>query len=360
VAELQSVIGREAREQMLAAEGRLPEAVVACVGGGSNAIGIFHGFLEDEDVRLVGVEAAGAASLGSGRPAPVPFVGALLIYLREGVEAALLVGALLAGVSRLGREDARRWVHAGWLAALPAGVLTWWLAGRVLSVTAADRELSEAVIALVAAAVLFSMSFWMISKVEARRWTGYLRKGLEESLSRRNLLLLSALSFLAVYREAAETVLFTQALVLESPGRSSEVWMGAAAGLAAVVVLGRELGFWRFPVPENARLVPEDVQHRAQWGALQFGFEMGTGMRTYSPSALPHLVLVAVLLVVPLPAAFALAAGFALGRLVMPVLSNAWSDDGSWTAVWARAERVVRPLLALTCVGALALAILGP
>src|SRR5213082_4043321 len=68
VRELQSVIGREAREQMLAAEGRLPEVVVACVGGGSNAIGLFHGFLDDEDVRLVGVEAAGAASLGAGRP----------------------------------------------------------------------------------------------------------------------------------------------------------------------------------------------------------------------------------------------------------------------------------------------------
>ncbi|MDX6481689.1 MAG: tryptophan synthase beta chain [Gaiellaceae bacterium] len=69
VAELQSVIGHEAREQFLAVEGRLPEAVVACVGGGSNAIGIFHGFLPDTDVRLVGVEAAGAASLGSGRAA---------------------------------------------------------------------------------------------------------------------------------------------------------------------------------------------------------------------------------------------------------------------------------------------------
>ena len=68
VAELQSVIGREAREQLLAVEGRLPEAVVACVGGGSNAIGIFHGFLADADVRLIGVEAAGAASLGAGRP----------------------------------------------------------------------------------------------------------------------------------------------------------------------------------------------------------------------------------------------------------------------------------------------------
>jgi len=67
VRELQSVIGREAREQMLAVESRLPDAVVACVGGGSNAIGLFAGFLEDTDVRLVGVEAAGAASLGSGR-----------------------------------------------------------------------------------------------------------------------------------------------------------------------------------------------------------------------------------------------------------------------------------------------------
>ena len=67
VRELQRVIGREAREQMLAAEGRLPDAVVACVGGGSNAIGMFYDFIPDADVRLIGVEAAGAASLGTGR-----------------------------------------------------------------------------------------------------------------------------------------------------------------------------------------------------------------------------------------------------------------------------------------------------
>ena len=66
VRELQAVIGREARAQVLEAEGRLPDAAIACVGGGSNAIGLFAGFLED-DVELVGVEAAGAASLGGGR-----------------------------------------------------------------------------------------------------------------------------------------------------------------------------------------------------------------------------------------------------------------------------------------------------
>jgi tryptophan synthase beta chain len=76
VAELQSVIGREAREQMLAEEGRLPAAIVACVGGGSNAIGIFRAFVPDAEVALVGVEAGGegvdsgrhGASLGHGQP----------------------------------------------------------------------------------------------------------------------------------------------------------------------------------------------------------------------------------------------------------------------------------------------------
>jgi tryptophan synthase beta chain len=68
VRDLQAVIGREARAQILDAEGSLPEVVFACVGGGSNAIGMFMGFVDDPDVRLVGVEAAGAASLGTGRP----------------------------------------------------------------------------------------------------------------------------------------------------------------------------------------------------------------------------------------------------------------------------------------------------
>src|SRR5882672_158595 len=74
--------------------------------------------------------------LARGRRPVVPMLAAFLIYFREGVEAALVVGALLAGVRRLGRADAVRYVHAGWLAALPAGVLTWWLSSRVLAVRA--------------------------------------------------------------------------------------------------------------------------------------------------------------------------------------------------------------------------------
>jgi tryptophan synthase beta chain len=84
VRELQRVIGREAREQILAAEGRLPDAVVACVGGGSNAIGMFYDFIPDDGVRLVGVEAAGAASLNSGRPGVLHGARSSLLADEEG------------------------------------------------------------------------------------------------------------------------------------------------------------------------------------------------------------------------------------------------------------------------------------
>ena len=196
------------------------------------------------------------ATFGGTRTTVVPFAAAFVIYLREGVEAALLVGALLAGLGKLGRSDARRYIHLGWVAALPAGVATWWIADRVLAVTARQRELGEAVIALLAAAVLFSMSFWMISKVESQRWMAYLRRQLEQTLTRRNVAMLGLVSFLAVYREAAETVLFTQALLLDAPQAAGRVWAGAAAGLLAVVVvavlMNRSAGFlplgWFFGV----------------------------------------------------------------------------------------------------------------
>jgi high-affinity iron transporter len=174
---------------------------------------------------------------GEGRRPVIPFVAAFLIYFREGVEAALLVGALLAGLRRLGRADAARFIHAGWIAAIPAGVATWWVTARVIAVTTDQRELVEAVVALLAAAVLFSVSFWMISKAESRHWMAYLKRRLE-GLSGRSVLLLSGLSFLAVYREAAETVLFTQALILEAEPHRLQVWLGAGVGIAAVAAVG--------------------------------------------------------------------------------------------------------------------------
>ena len=81
VRSLQSVIGREARDQILAARGRLPDAVIACVGGGSNALGLFHAFLEDDEVALRGFEAQGAATLSRGRAGVLH--GALSLVLQD-------------------------------------------------------------------------------------------------------------------------------------------------------------------------------------------------------------------------------------------------------------------------------------
>jgi high-affinity iron transporter len=181
--------------------------------------------------------------VGEGGRRSLPFAASLLIFLREGIEAALLVAALLAGLRRLGRSDAARFVHAGWLLAIPAGLLTWWVTDRLIAFGSDKRELMEAVVGLLAAAVLFSVSFWMISRVESRRWMAYLQGQLQENLSRGRLLTLSGLAFLAVYREAAETVLFTQALLLDAEGQRSQVLWGALAGLAlaagAAVLLNR-------------------------------------------------------------------------------------------------------------------------
>ncbi|SDR04724.1 hypothetical protein [Thermostaphylospora chromogena] len=94
----------------------------------------------------------------------------------------------------------------------------------------------------------------------------------------------------------------------------------ALTGLAAVVLLARELGLLAFPVPQNARLVPQLVAFTPVWGAVRFGAEMGTGMRTYSPTGLPHLVAVALFLLASWPEALWAGAGFALGRTLPPLV----------------------------------------
>jgi len=117
VRELQAVIGREARAQFVEAEGRLPEVVVACVGGGSNAIGIFAGFVDEADVRLLGVEAAEAASLGSGNTAVLHGARSSVLSDEDGqIADAHSVSAGLdypaVGPEHAALHDAKRVVYA--------------------------------------------------------------------------------------------------------------------------------------------------------------------------------------------------------------------------------------------------------
>ena len=186
------------------------------------------------DKRLAEVQEL-LSSDDSGSGAYTLFNAALII-IREGAEAALVVAAIIGVLKATGALEAIPYVHLGWALALVSGVLTWVLAQTVLTVSGAHREVIEAFTALLAAAVLFSVSFWLISKAEAKKWQRYIQQKVQEALSTRRVAALVGVSFLAVYREAFETVLFYQALWLQSQTTQKFVIWGFFVGVALLAV----------------------------------------------------------------------------------------------------------------------------
>lgn len=164
----------------------------------------------------------------------VAFVAALAIALREGVEAALLVAALLALLRKAGRTGDARAVHFGWGAALAAGALTWWASGALLGISGARREVVEGALQLVTAALLLYASHWLLAAASARRLVSFLSV---RTMQAGSALVVFGLAFAAIYREMFEVVLFFRGLLLESPGEGGAVALGAAAGLVALVAL---------------------------------------------------------------------------------------------------------------------------
>ncbi|WP_437681352.1 FTR1 family protein [Sorangium sp. So ce131] len=178
-----------------------------------------------------------AESLLSPSSAPKSFASTALssagILLREGVEAALLIAALLGIASQAGLADRRRYVHVGWVTAIALGLLTWFASARLVAISGAQRELIEGVTALLATAVLFYVSYSLLAKREVARWMKFLK---EQISPRRAALSLFGVSLLAAYREAFETVLFYQAL-LASNASATAALVGAAAGALVLVAL---------------------------------------------------------------------------------------------------------------------------
>ncbi|WP_214104571.1 hypothetical protein [Acrocarpospora catenulata] len=125
------------------------------------------------------------------------------------------------------------------------------------------------------------------------------------------------------------------------------LWLRIFVAAAAVVLLLQEIGVLKFPIPQNARLVPQFVTRIPFWGSVQFGMEMGTGMRTYSPTALPHVMAIAVMFLASWPEALLAGAGFALGRTVMLLtFVTARSKMSADTAFYFTLPRL-RPLFVL-------------
>ncbi|MGI2104812.1 cytochrome c/FTR1 family iron permease [Shewanella frigidimarina] len=171
------------------------------------------------------------------------FSAALIILLREGLEALLVIIALMTVLIKTERQDAIKFVHFGWISALAAGVLTWWAADNLISISGASRELMEGGAALLAALVLFYVGYWMHSKTQGSKWQSYIKNNVDRHLNTGTLWGLAGLAFISVYREVFETILFYQSLLTQAIGSASSneqvsyLVYGLLAGMAILAVI---------------------------------------------------------------------------------------------------------------------------
>jgi high-affinity iron transporter len=183
------------------------------------------------------------APAGSGWEA---FWQSFLIILREGLEAILVVGAVVAFLIKTGHRDRLISIWWGVAWAILASAVTALVLKTLLAAAPASREIIEGLTLLVAVAVLFSVSYWLISKVEAAKWQAFIREKVNDALQHGGGRALAFVAFLAVYREGAETALFYQALFNEGPNVAFPLSMGIVAGFAALAVIFTL--FYRFGV----------------------------------------------------------------------------------------------------------------
>jgi high-affinity iron transporter len=167
------------------------------------------------------------------------FASAFFILLREGLEALLIVAALAAFLVRTNRQDGLRYIHMGWVSALVLGLFTWWASVSLVSISGASREITEGVAAIVATVVLLYVGFWMHDKTSAAKWKKFIDDSMHKALTSGTLWTLTGLSFIAVYREAFETILFYQALWAQT-GESGKTmaFSGFLSAVAVLAVLG--------------------------------------------------------------------------------------------------------------------------
>jgi high-affinity iron transporter len=176
------------------------------------------------------------------------FVQSFVILLREGLEAILILGAILAFLSRTGAAARRREIHHGALAALVASLLTAVLIETVFHLSPARQELLEGFTMVVAAGMLFYVSYWLLSKVEGAKWSAFVRGQVSSALTSGSAFALVSVAFLAVYREGFETVLFYKALWLSGGGMEAVVSILGGALIAALVLVIIYIAVNRFGV----------------------------------------------------------------------------------------------------------------
>jgi high-affinity iron transporter len=195
--------------------------------------------LEEQAKSLSADLAQAALQLGGGNQTPWGLaVMSLIIILREGMEALLIVTAIVAYLIKNQHSDKLPLIRQSVIVALAASFVTaaafYWMFRNA----GAQRELLEGFTMIIAVVVLFAMSYWLISKAEAERWKEYLEGKISSSLSKGSLAGLWFASFLAVYREGAETVLFYQAMLADTHSAQGNLAVLGGFVLGSLILAG--------------------------------------------------------------------------------------------------------------------------
>ena len=163
-------------------------------------------------------------------------INSLVIILREGLEAVLILGAILGYLSATNSpRKFSAWVYLGAAFAIALSVLLWWAAQSLITVTVAQREVIEGVSSLLAVVVLFYVTNWLFEKVYVVDWIAYVKEQVGKALNSGSALALAGLGFTVVFREGFETVLFYQALAFDA--QASSIWLGFIIGAVIIFAI---------------------------------------------------------------------------------------------------------------------------
>ena len=177
------------------------------------------------------------------------FGQAFVVLLREGLEAILVVAAIIAYLVKSGHKDKVRHIYWGIAAGLVASGLVALLFTLLFNGNGPQQEILEGVVALVAMLMLLYTSNWMLSKSSVESWNHYIQSRTVAAISKGSVISLALLSFLAVFREGAETVMFYQAIFAMAPGGSREIWTGFAAAAVVLVIVFVLIRFTSVKIP---------------------------------------------------------------------------------------------------------------
>ncbi len=177
------------------------------------------------------------------------FGQAFVVLLREGLEAILVVAAIIAYLVKAGHKDKVRHIYWGIAAGLVASGLVALLFTLLFNGNGPQQEILEGVVALVAMLMLLYTSNWMLSKSSVESWNHYIQSRTVAAISKGSVISLALLSFLAVFREGAETVMFYQAIFAMAPGGTREIWTGFAAAAVVLVIVFVLIRFTSVKIP---------------------------------------------------------------------------------------------------------------